>query len=67
MAHSRRSQHAPRVVTYSDDSGNKINICTRCDRVLRRANTWPRNSRGREYCDVSHGLHYGACDLTQQS
>ena len=49
------------VVTYQDTRGNTVDICQRC--ATRREHDWPRNQHGEEYCQVSHGLHYGLCQI----
>lgn len=61
--HPNRSKHSGKVVTYQSPSGGALDVCTQCAKVLERANTWPRDAGGREYCAVSHGLHDGRCDL----
>lgn len=48
-----------RVVTWQTANGDKINISREQSDRLALAGTWPRNARGEEYCQVSHGEHYG--------
>jgi hypothetical protein len=54
----------PKVVTYSAPSGGSINVTYKQERRLRNARTWPKNERGEEYCQVSHGLHAGEPSFT---
>jgi hypothetical protein len=54
-----------KVITYQAPSGTTIDLTRRQVRMLERAQVWLRNSRGEEYCQVSHGLHAGVpthCD-----
>ena len=52
-----------KVVTWSDGNSNTIDICPACQAKHEALRTWPRNpATGQEYCQVSHGLHYGYCD-----
>lgn len=55
-----------RVITWSDHAGNHIDICEACQAEQERRGVWLRNpATGIEYCQVSHGLHEGQCDLCQ--
>jgi len=53
-----------KVITYQNDNGQTVNLTLKQIEILEDAGKWPKDSRGREYCQVSHGLHYGAptCD-----
>lgn len=64
-SHPNRSRHARKVVTWQSPRGGKLDVCTRCETILRRARTWPKDSAGQEYCTVSFGKHVGRCDLGQ--
>ena len=48
-----------RVVTYQAPNGETIDLSQAQVAMLERAQKWPRNNRGEEYCSVSHGLHEG--------
>jgi hypothetical protein len=52
-------QNLTKVVTWQSDDGDVVHITPAQERQFRLAGVWPRNWRGREYCQVSHGLHYG--------
>jgi hypothetical protein len=55
-----------KVITWQAPNGQTIDLTRSQERQLRRAGVWPRNSRGEEYCTVSHGLHVGeAADIEQ--
>lgn len=55
-----------RVITWSDPNGNEIQICEDCQAAQEAAGTWPKNPvTGTEYCQVSHGLHEGQCELCE--
>lgn len=48
-----------RIVTYQSPNGATIDL-TRADvAALRKADVWPRDNRGGEYCTVSHGERMG--------
>lgn len=49
------------VVTWQAPNGQTIDICRKCEASL--DGRWPKNSRGEEFCTVSHGLHSGSCDI----
>lgn len=49
-----------KVITYQAPNGETIDLSQPQVEMLERAQKWPRNSRGEEYCSVSHGLHRGA-------
>ena len=53
-----------KVVTYQTATGNKIDICQKCERE--RKGNWPKNDRGEEYATVSMGLHKGECDICKK-
>lgn len=53
------------VITYQDDGHGKISMCAACEQQWRDRGEWPTNNVGREYCTVSHGQHYGSCDLCE--
>jgi hypothetical protein len=46
-----------RVISYSSPSGYTIDLTERQVAMLRAKHVWPRDSKGQEYCTVSHGLH----------
>lgn len=50
-----------KVTTWQASNGQTIDICRQCEKSL--ADNWPRNSRGEEFCSVSHGLHNGSCQI----
>jgi hypothetical protein len=52
-----------KVVTWQSPSGRTIHICPACERKLQAAGDWPKDRIGQEYCQVSHGLHEGVCNL----
>lgn len=49
-----------RVVTYQAPNGETIDLSQAQVAMLERAQSWPRNSRGEEFCSVSCGLHAGS-------
>lgn len=51
-----------KVVTWSVD-GNTIDICPACEAEMKARQVWPHDSSGREYCQVSYGMHRGECDV----
>lgn len=55
--------HSRTVVTYHSPRGNHLSVCTRC---LDADAKMPRDYDGQEYCTVSHGRHYGHCDLQEK-
>lgn len=48
-----------KVITYSASNGESIDLTPAQVKKLEKAGTWPKNNRGEEYCQVSHGLHVG--------
>ena len=48
-----------KVITYQAPNGETIDLTSAQVEMLERAQKWPRNSRGEEYCSVSHGVHAG--------
>ena len=48
----------PKVVTYQASNGETIDMTPAAEQAWKRAGKWPKNSRGEEYCCVSHGLHF---------
>lgn len=52
------------VVTWQTPSGNKKNICLKCEKTLE--GNWPKDWLGEEYCQVSKGEHEGYCDLCEE-
>jgi hypothetical protein len=46
-----------KVITYQAPNGETIDLTEQEISEHRSAGTWPKNSRGEEYCTVSHGLH----------
>ena len=55
--------HSHKVITYVSDSGLKITLCSECEARHKVASTWPRDARGREYCQVYEGLRDGVCTI----
>ena len=55
-----------KVITYQAPSGGTIDLTRAQVARLERAGKWPRNSRGEEYCTVSHGLHAGEPSMTDE-
>ena len=53
------------VVTYQAPSGAAIRVCDECARIMERAEAWPRNYRGEEFCTISEGRHLSRCDICQ--
>ena len=49
-----------KVITYQAPNGETIDLSQAQVAMLERAQSWPRNSRGEEYCSVSRGLHAGS-------
>ena len=49
------------VITWQAPSGSTLSICPGCERAL--AGRWPKDHSGQEYCQVSHGLHDGICEV----
>lgn len=47
------------VITYQTPSGEEIHLTPDQAAEFTERGTWPRNSRGEEFCTVSHGLHDG--------
>lgn len=54
-------EHSPTVVTWQSPAGARMRICLACEARLK--GNWPKDTRGDEYCQVSHGAHEGHCDL----
>lgn len=48
-----------KVISYQSPRGDIIHVTPAQARALTTAQTWPRDSRGEEYCKVSRGLHSG--------
>ena len=48
-----------KVITYQAPNGETIDLSQAQVAMLERAQKWPRNNRGEEYCSVSRGLHAG--------
>lgn len=48
-----------KVITYSTPSGDRCNLTPRQVKALEAAGRWPKDSKGNEFCQVSHGLHFG--------
>lgn len=46
-----------KVVTWQSPNGETINLTRDQEKQFLAAWTWPRDSRGEEYCTVYHGLH----------
>lgn len=48
------------VITYSTPGGrDRINLTPPQVEQLKAEGRWPKNDRGEEYCQISHGKHYG--------
>lgn len=47
------------VITYASDTGLTVDLTLPQIRKLTAAHKWPRDRRGTEYCQVSHGAHLG--------
>ena len=47
------------VITYQAPNGETLNLARSQARRFRISGEWPKNSRGEEFCSVSHGLHTG--------
>jgi hypothetical protein len=56
------TKHDSKVITWQSANGETIAICPTCQATLEAAGQWPKDSRGGEYCRVSHGLHRGSCE-----
>lgn len=54
------------VITYQSPGGARINLTPRQADILEGAGVWPRDARGREFCSVSHGEHYGRPTWTDE-
>jgi len=52
-----------KVVTWQSDNNLRINICDKHEKELEAKGTWPKDSKGSEYCSVYHGSHDGSCSL----
>lgn len=52
------------VITFQAPNGDSIHLTQAQIAAFHRAGTWPRNSRGEEFCSVSHGLHMGTPSMT---
>ena len=48
-----------KVITYQAPNGETIDLTSAQVEMLECAQKWARNSRGEEFCSVSHGLHEG--------
>lgn len=46
-----------KVITYQSANGEKIDMTPAEIKQHEKNGTWPKNSIGQEYCQVSHGLH----------
>ena len=53
-----------KVTTYQSSTGHELSICEAHECKL--WGEWPRDSYGSPYSEVTHGLHFGACDLCQR-
>ena len=53
-----------KVITYQTPNGETIDLSGSQVDMLEREQKWPRNSRGEQYCSVSHGLHEGTPTYT---
>lgn len=54
-----------KVITYQSDS-DSINLTPAQVAKLEKAGVWPKDRHGREYCQVSHGLHTGSPDYSDE-
>lgn len=49
-----------KVITYSTARDTaSCNLTPRQVKALEASGRWPKDSAGNEYCQVSHGLHFG--------
>jgi hypothetical protein len=48
-----------RIITWQSPSGRTIAVTRRQEKMMRKAGLWFRDSRGGEFCSVSHGLLAG--------
>lgn len=58
---SEKRKKPMKVITYESDT-DTINLTPDQIEKLKKAEVWPRDARGVEYCRVSHGLHTGSPD-----
>ncbi len=57
----RKGGRPRKVITWQASNGETIDICRYCEKDL--AGNWPRNRKGEEFSNVSHGLHPGTCQI----
>lgn len=51
------------VITYQSPKGECINLTPKQVAEIKAGKrTWPKDSTGQEYCQVSRGLHWGFAD-----
>jgi hypothetical protein len=55
----KQERQMTKIITWQSPSGHAIAITRRQEKMMRKAGFWPRDSRGGEFCSVSHGLHIG--------
>lgn len=60
----RKETKMKKVITYQSPNGEKIDVCKSCEKKL--SGNWPRDSKGSEYCTISHGAHKGTCNVCQK-
>jgi hypothetical protein len=46
-----------KVITYQSPSGETIDLTLKQVTEFTISGQWPKDSKGDEYCTVSHGLH----------
>lgn len=54
------------VITYKSPNGGLIDLTPMQIDRLTAAGVWPRDSRGMEFCEVSHGLRQGTPTYTDE-
>lgn len=53
------------VVTWESPKEARIDVCRACEREMKKAETWPKDSTGQEHCQVYMGEHKGVCDVCE--
>jgi hypothetical protein len=56
------------VITWASSDDARMSLCRRCEAEITRSATesWPKDSGGRELCQVHRGLHHGVCDRCER-
>lgn len=55
-----------KVITYQAPNGSKIDVTVKQAKAMEAAGVWPKNHRGEDYCQVSHGSHAGEPTYTDE-